>query len=90
MEKSEERNIMLEYYPKCRHFHYNMGDHPIPDIHGCYLPLGWCSLDEASAFCNIVRPFLYAESRHDSPIIPFETMKESWDNYCRLIELVSD
>lgn len=85
MERSEERNVMLEYYPKGHHFHYNMGNYPIPDKHGCYLPLGWCSEEEASSFCRIVQPFI-SDGRIDSPIVPFETMKEAWDNYCSIIE----
>lgn len=84
-EESEERNIMLEYYPKGHHFHYNTGNHPIPDEYGCYLPLGWCSMKEAERFCRLVQPFI-SESRIDSPIVSFDTMKESWDNYCDLIE----
>lgn len=85
MEKSEERNIMLEYYAKGHQFHYNRGNYPIPDVHGCYLPLGWCSMDEADKFCRIVEP-LISDTRNDSPIIPFETMKKAWDNYCWLTE----
>ena len=85
MEKSEERNIMLEYYPKGHHFHYNRGNHPIPDPNECYIPLGWCSVNEADLFCGIVYPFI-EKHRYDTPDVPYETVKESWDNYCDLIE----
>lgn len=76
---------MLEYYAKGHQFHYNLGDYPIPDEHGCYLPLGWCSTDEADVFCRIVQPFIVKE-RFDTPEVPYEKMKEAWDSYCMLIE----
>ena len=84
MERSEERNIMLEYFDKGHQFHYNTGNHPIPDEHGCYMPLGWCSMNEASLFCAIVNP-LIVKKRYDTPDIPFDTMKEAWDDYCEMI-----
>jgi len=84
MERLEKRKIMLEYSGKGRQFHYNMGDYPIPDIHGCYLPLGWCSIEEADFFCTIVQPFMTQRSI-DTPIVPFEVMKEAWGKYCRFV-----
>lgn len=83
MERSEKRNVLLEYYPKGHHFHYNVEMHHKPD--DCYLSLGWCSYDEADLFCTIVNPII-AKRRYDTPEIPFEIIKESWDGFCEMIE----
>ena len=81
MEDLGNKKILLEYFAEGHHFHYNMGDYPIDEIR--YRPLGTCTVDKANVFCSIVQPFI-TKRNVNSPIVPFEVLKESWDEFCRL------
>lgn len=83
MDKSGETTILLEYYAKGHQFHYNTGNHPIDNNY--YRPLGLCTVDKANVFCSIVQPFI-TKRNVNTPIVPFEIMKESWDEFCKLEE----
>lgn len=83
MERSEKRNVLLEYYPKGHHFHYNINYQNRPSVY--YLPLGWCSVDEADVFTLIVQP-LITKLRYDDKEVSIDRMKESWAEYCKIIE----
>lgn len=83
MERSETRNVLLEYCAVGHHFHYNIDRKNRPNEY--YVELGWCTIDEADAFCRVVQPFLN-KKRYDSPDIANEVVKESWDEFCDMIE----
>ena len=83
MEDFGKREVLLEYFDEGRHFHYNMGNYPID--YERYRPLGRCSIDKADVFCMIVQPFI-TKRNANTPIVSFEIMKESWDEFCNLEE----
>lgn len=83
MERSKERNILLEYNETANHFHYNMDarQRPIEVYH----PLGWCTWEEACAFCEIMQP-LISYQKNGEILVTKERMKKSWDAFCEMIE----
>jgi len=83
MDRSEKRNILLEYCSKGQHFHYNVDNFNRPNEN--YYPLGWCSFSEADAFTRIVYPFIIMENRFDRNV-PNEKVVEAWNEYCEMIE----
>lgn len=83
MDRSDKRNILLEYCSKGQHFHYNFDEMNNPN--DSYYPLGWCSYYEASAFTRVVYPFILKDDPNE-PDVPNEKVIEAWNLYCDLIE----
>lgn len=82
MDRSEKRNVLLEYCSKGQHFHYNIDKKNSPN--DFYYPLGWCSFSEADVFTRIIYPFI-TKKNHQEPEIPNEKVMEAWSQFCEMI-----
>lgn len=84
MDRSNNHELMLEYFEKGHQFHYNRDviNTPSDDY---YRPLGWCTFNEADVFTRIVNPMI-TKNRYDDPDVSFDRVKESFDEFCSMIE----
>lgn len=83
MERSKERNVLLEYYDKGHTFHYNYNAHNAPSEQ--FRELGWCSEKEADVFCHLMFP-LKAFHKHGEILVTFDRMKKAWKIFCEIIK----
>ena len=75
------RRILLEFFDRGNHFHYNTGNHE-PDEN--YRSLGYCTLGEAEVFCEMMQPLL-SNAKHGEVRVTFERMQQVWKAFSEML-----